>query len=119
MTFSRDDKLYEDFDTPDSTVFDEEAINNSVKNILLTRLGTMPGRPDFGSDLMSIPFEPNDASTREIIKNVVKQALDKWEPRVIFKTVNVVSDKNNLRADIIFRYVDSQLEGNVSVDIFN
>ena len=63
-TFSSATSLYEDFVNPEETVFDENAISNALHNILNTRIGSMPGRPTFGSRIYEVPFEPNDDSTK-------------------------------------------------------
>ena len=72
MTFSSDERLYEDFNTPEKTVFDEEAIKNSIRNILLTPIGTMPGKPDFGSRLLEDPFNQNDVSNKSSLRGISK-----------------------------------------------
>ena len=73
-TFSSFDKLYEDFVKPNSTVFDENAIKNSITNILLTHRGKMPGRPTFGSRIMQIPFSQNDEITKVLLKRIIEEA---------------------------------------------
>ena len=72
MTFSNNTKLYEDFVTANTTNFDENAIKNAVRNILLTNKGSMLGRPDFGSRLLSVPFNMNDELTNidQIFSNI-------------------------------------------------
>lgn len=117
MTFSSTEKLYEDFVTPDKTVFDEEAIKNSIRNILLTPIGTMPGKPDFGSRLLEVPFEHNDDSTRILVTRVVYEALVKWEQRVKFLGLNITQKENTIDIKIIFRFVDSSLTGSINIDL--
>ena len=59
-------------------MFDEKAIHNSIKNILLTRIGSMPGKPTFGSRIMEIPFNQNDEVTHALLKQIIEEALKQW-----------------------------------------
>jgi phage baseplate assembly protein W len=118
MTFSSDINLYEDFVKANNTVFDERAIQNSIKNILLTRIGSMPGKPEFGSRIMEIPFNLNDQVTKILLKQVIEEALRKWEFRITFKDVEVISHEvNSLTAKIIYKYKDSQLNGSLNIEV--
>lgn len=117
MTFSSNEKLYEDFVTPDSTVFDEKAIGNSIRNILLTPLGSMPGKPEFGSRLLEIPFSPNDSTTRILATRVVYEALVRWEKRIIFLGLKVTQKENIIRLDIKYRFRDSTLTGTLGINL--
>lgn len=117
-TFSNSNKLYEDFVTPDSTVFDENAIRNAVRNILLTKKGTMPGIPAFGSRLYEVPFNMNDSSTHVLIKRLILESLTKWEPRLKVENVDVISNSyNSIIAKIDYYFKDSSLRSSVSVKL--
>ena len=118
MTFSSYYNLYEDFLKANTTVFDEKAIHNSIKNILLTRIGSMPGKPTFGSRIMEIPFNQNDEVTHTLLKQIIEEALKQWEHRVTFKEVEiVVNEVNSLTAKIYYKYKDSGMQGSVELDL--
>lgn len=117
-TFSSQNAIYEDFVSVDKTVYNETAIKNSITNILLTRIGSMPGRPTFGSRVHEIPFSPNDVVTKTILKKVISEALARWEHRIIFNDVVIESNEaNNLKAQVQFKYKDTGLLGAVSVQL--
>lgn len=111
-------KLYEDFKTPTDTVYDTEAIKNSIRNILLTPLGTAPGRPDFGSRLLEVPFNLNDFNTKVLIARVVYEALIKWEPRIVFNGIDIDQKENTVKVNIKYRFRDSSLSGSVALNLF-
>lgn len=118
MTFSKTDKLYEDFLSPASTNFDENAIKNAVKNILLTNIGSMPGRPTFGSRLMEIPFSQNDDTTQLILKRLIIECLARWEHRILIKNITFPETfYNNLVVKIDFVFRDASINGSVSVSL--
>ena len=49
--------LYSDFKSVGYFDEDVKAINNAIKNILLTNIGSLPGQPEFGSRLNELIFE--------------------------------------------------------------
>ena len=62
---------------------DEQA---SVRQAILLLLSTVPGervmRPEYGCDVHKLIFSPNDNTTAGLAIHFVKQALDRWEPRI-------------------------------------
>ena len=89
------------------------AIKNSIKNILLTPRGSLPGKPRFGSDLYKVVFQPLDPLTMAIAKNYVMEALTEYEDRINVRRVDIRRDDafNKLLIDINFTYKDiSQAE---------
>ena len=75
--------LYTDLKTPSYPSYDIEAINNSIRNILTTSKGSLEGMPEFGSRLNELVFSQIDHITVDLLKNLIKEALDKWEDRII------------------------------------
>jgi hypothetical protein len=65
------------------SMVEEEA---SVRQAILLLLSTSPGervmRPDYGCDLRKLIFSPNDDTTAGLAIHYVRQALDRWEPRI-------------------------------------
>jgi phage baseplate assembly protein W len=58
----------------------------SVSQAILLLLSTIPGervmRPEYGCHLHSLIFSPNDETTAGLAIHYVRQALDRWEPRI-------------------------------------
>jgi len=52
-------------------------------------------RPDFGCDLNSLVFAPNNSRTRTLAQYYVEEALHKWEHRIIVKNVSVRPDADD------------------------
>lgn len=117
MSFSDSDKLYEDFISPDVTVFDENAVRNAVRNILLTKIGTLPGIPQFGSRLYEVPFNMNDSSTHILIKRLITESLVRWENRISVSDVEIINSYNSIVVKIDYFFKDSSLRSSVSVKI--
>lgn len=73
-----------------------DLIRDSVITILMTKKGQRFFVPDFGSDLWRIIFEPNDVVTRSLAKQYITSALRIWEPRVIVKGLEIISDEHTI-----------------------
>ena len=86
-----------------------EAISNSIKNILLTRKGSLPGRPEFGSDLYLVVFNQLDGITVKMAERYVREAIAKYEDRVFVTDVKIQRNDafHRLMIDIYFRFRDN------------
>ncbi len=81
----------------------------SVRQAVLLLLTTRPGerlmRPNYGCDLHSLIFSPNDASTHGLAIHYVKQALQLFEPRIQILTLDANSNNADPgRMDINLEY---------------
>lgn len=108
--------IYKDLKSNQPSSFSEvqivseiDAIKNSIKNILMTQIGSVPGRPNFGSNLHLIVFEQMDALTEKIAERYTKEALAKFEDRINILDVSVSKNEafNRLTIDIRFSFRDN------------
>ena len=111
--------LYTDLKTPSYPYYDVEAINNAIRNILTTSKGSLEGMPEFGSRLNELVFSQIDHITVDLLKNLIKEALDKWEDRIIITDIIVssVPEYNRLIASISYRLKDDILNNSYKVSI--
>jgi hypothetical protein len=65
-----------------STVTGDEAIRQAIIMLLGTRPGERLMRPQYGSHLHRLLFAPNDHTTAGLAIHYVRQAVQRWEPRV-------------------------------------
>ena len=107
--------MYKDFSSITEVATDLKAIKQSIRNILLTRRGSVPGKPNFGSDLYNIIFSELDHLTMSIAKNYVSEALREFETRIDVKQVQVKQDIafNKIIIDIYFTYTDISFNADV------
>ena len=81
----------------------EEDIRQSIRIILETTPGERVMRPDFGSGLKAMLFEPANYTTLALVKQRVEQALVLWEPRIDVREVKVTINaamRNRIDIDI-------------------
>ena len=83
----------------------EEKIRQSILMILFTNKGERQMRPEFGSDLGRLVFEPISQATLSLIKYYIEEALITWEPRIDLVDVNVKSgnEPGQLLIDIEYK----------------
>lgn len=83
---------------------DNQSIEESLVIILRTGLGERVYRPNFGSRLSELVFEPMSIQTLLTIRLYVEEALQMWEPRIIIKQVRTDPDPIRGRVDIEIIY---------------
>lgn len=100
--------IYTDLQAPNIKDHDVEAINNAIKNILFTAIGTVPGKPEFGSNLNELIFLPMDASTISMMKRVITESIRRWESRIVIDSVIIEKNPeyNRVLADISYHFKD-------------
>lgn len=89
--------------------YESEAINNSIRNILTTLKGTLPGNPNFGTNLEEALFEIIDEITLSFIEDIILVELEKQEPRIIVKRINfdVKEDENQIFTTILYEIINT------------
>lgn len=60
----------------------EENIRDCITVILGTRPGERQMLPEFGCRIHELMFAPNTRATATLVSYHVKQALERWEPRI-------------------------------------
>jgi len=82
----------------------EQAVKQSVLNILLTKRGERPFDPNFGSNITSQLFENFDPIVKQLIDDDIRSALRNYEPRVRVLNVDVDArpDQNSIDISVEF-----------------
>ena len=87
-------------------------INESIRNILGTNIGTRLFNRRFGSKLSNLLFEPMGDLVSQYILMEIQQVLERYEPRVEISYaqshVKPNYDSNAYQVQIIYRVVDSE-----------
>jgi len=65
-----------------AVVSGSEEIDASIRMIIETMPGERVMRPDFGCAIWDLLFSPVDANTLGLMGQSVREALDRWEPRI-------------------------------------
>lgn len=86
----------------------ERSVRDSIRVILSTTPGEQLMRPEFGAGLERLLHEPNTLATRARLRELVQEALARWERRIVVDRVDVwelPDDPSALRVDIGYRIV--------------
>jgi phage baseplate assembly protein W len=66
---------------------DEQDIDQAIQLILGTAPGERPMRPEFGCGVHDFVFDSIDATTIGRMEEAIREALDRWEPRIQVQSV--------------------------------
>jgi uncharacterized protein len=94
----------------------ERHIEESIFQILLTKIGSRVIRRDFGSLLRGIVFDPNDPTLDVQYDYMIRRAIETWEPRVIIGPISMDRTfwkEGKLEVDIRFRIIQTNVERNI------
>src|SRR5262245_11049063 len=70
----------------------DEGVGESLWLLLKTAVGERVMRPDFGSAVPNLTFEPGSDQNLFAVEHAVRDAVIRWEPRVEILDLTVSSD---------------------------
>ena len=88
---------------------EENAIINSLENILRTMQGSRRMLPDFAASIYNLIFEPVDKITAKRIGEEVISGIEKWDDRIILEVLDIEPrpDKNMYVCTLHYRIATS------------
>lgn len=92
-----------------NSIFDLEAVKNSIATCFTTAPGQKILNPEFGLDLRRYLFEPISADTAFFISGDILSNLPKNEPRIKVSNVSVIPDIDNQLYEITLQIDIPQL----------
>lgn len=98
--------------------YDESAIKQSIKNLILTQNYERPFHSEIGSQIKSLLFELPTSMTASLIKRQIMDTISNFEPRanILDVTVLLSPDNNGIYCTIVFTIINSTTP--ISVDLF-
>ena len=95
-----------------------EEINQAISIILLTPKGSVPLRPDFGSNIRLYIDYPINEAKAHIIRETV-DAITKWETRITVNSVSVEFDISAVLINVEWQLNNSNITGTTEVTYDN
>jgi len=98
----------------------EDSVRQLIRVILSTRPGEQLMRPDFGGGLDTMLNEPNTLATRRRIRDLVQEALGRWERRILLdrvETWEVDGDPSQVRVEITYRLARSGVPAQMGLTV--
>lgn len=120
-------RQYKDFDTSLSknpithdvlAVSNENAVKQSVRNLISTRFGERLMAPEIGSGVFDALFEPLDPFSAETLRNDILNTIKNYEPRVVVQDCIVSSESSysdEINIELIYIIVGENLEVNSQI----
>jgi len=87
-----------------SIVKDDNAIKQSIRNLVMTTPGEKPFQPNIGCGVYSLLFEPLDAFSADAIKSEIINTINQYERRVQLRNVNCIPFKGNNKISVTVQY---------------
>lgn len=89
-------------------ITNEDAVKQSIRNLLLTDRGERLFRPNMGSDIRALLFENITADTLLLIQEKVRDTIEIYEPRCNLISVDATSgtDTNEVKVRILFNVIN-------------
>ncbi len=91
-------------------------INQCIAIILLTRKGSVPHRPAFGSNV----YKYIDYPINEIIPNIVREVTDsitEWETRITLNSIAVEINETNITTDYVQVLSPEKIDFDILVNV--
>lgn len=93
-----------------SRKYDENAIKQSIKNLVMTNHYEKPFHPEIGSQVYSLLFEPFGPMLKSMLERSIFNTITNFEPRAQLIEVEVTlnPDNNSVYCQITFRIINTQ-----------
>lgn len=110
---ARNTRIFSDLDinfnshpaTGDVTMrYDEEAIKQSIKNLVMTNHYERPFHPEIGSQLRALLFEPASPLLIISLKQAITNTINNFEPRVNLLGIDINFQPNNNTIHVVIQF---------------
>jgi len=97
----------------------ENAVRDSIRNLVLTDRGERLFQPDIGCDIRGSLFENIDQNTILILKENIKSTIKQYEPRCVVQDiiVNANIDRHEVFVKIIFSVINTNRNLSLTIDL--
>lgn len=102
-------------------IFNEDAIKNSVVNLIRTRVGERFFQPQLGTGIEDSLFELTTTEISFTIENEINQVLRNYEPRILVTAINidVRPEDNELEITISYNIIGIEPSSQTATVILN
>jgi len=92
-----------------SKKYDENAVKQSIKNLVMTRNYERPFNSSIGSQIYNVLFEPISNITSTLVKQIIQNTINTFEPRAKLIDISVLltPDSNSLYVTIVFAIINT------------
>lgn len=93
-----------------SRKINEEAVKESIRNLVLTDRGERLFQPRIGCDVRALLFDNFTHETTDMVRKLIRETIENYEPRCNLITVDVSNriDSNSIKIYIVFSIINSE-----------
>jgi len=98
----------------------EQTVKRSIRNILSTDYTERLFNPKFGANLKRFLFEDISPFTSTLIRDAIKDAIDKFEPRARVSDIMVIPNdySNSYEVSVFFEVINSVNPQNITLTLY-
>jgi phage baseplate assembly protein W len=96
---------------------DDDAVRQSIKNLILTNYYERPFHSEIGSPVRSLLFELATPLTAHTMRRGIQDVIENFEPRVRIENIDVNLNDDNNSCDISIEYTVIGLQTISRIDI--
>lgn len=102
-----------------SRKLNENAVRESIKNIVLTNRLERPFQPNYGASVRDMLFESASPTTIAIARTRIKEAIENFEPRATVIDVEILADlaTNAINISIVFQVINADAPSTLQVRV--
>jgi len=82
----------------------DAAVIGALRNLLMTRFYERPFKPNLGSNISQLLFEPVDFVTSSILSKEIATTINNFEPRVSIREIVVTPNNEQQRYDVTLTF---------------
>lgn len=90
------------------------AVRQAIFTLLATRPGERIMRPNYGCNLHRLVFSPNDETTAGLAIHYVRQAIERWEPRV--EIIRLDSSRSDAMPGVLELYLEYRVRATLQTE---
>ena len=87
-----------------SLIINNADVSQSLTSLVLTQTGSVPFRPEYGTDVHDILFENMSLIQADRLRSRIESSINTYEPRVNLQTVDVRSDHDTNTYNVYIHY---------------
>jgi len=87
-----------------SLIINNADVSQSLTSLVLTQTGSVPFRPEYGTDVHDILFENMSLIQADRLRSRIESSINTYEPRVNLQTVDVKSDHDTNTYNVYIHY---------------
>jgi phage baseplate assembly protein W len=97
---------------------DEDAVKESIKNLILTNKGERLMQPDIGANVTAMLFENMTPAVMKIMEEQIRETINTYEPRCELIDITVSPDYDNNIVRVRIEFFITNQEQPVEITVF-